>query len=101
MYLVEQYTTPFTPIPWTDGSINSSQPDIWYYRNGEIANSRDGDRRFIYLHFMNFKSSLWRHDGTKAPWEGLKQISCASVSDMFGNGMIINRSGIMPFQKHN
>ena len=64
MYMKEQYTTPFLPVPWIDGSLNSDQPDEWYYKNGHVTNNRDGDRKFIYIHFMNFKSSYWRHDGT-------------------------------------
>lgn len=69
LYFKEQYTTPFIPKPWLDGTMNSAQPNEWYYNQGEITNSRDKGRKFIYLHFMNFKSSQWRHDGTKAPWE--------------------------------
>lgn len=68
-YFVEQYSTPFTPIPWLDGSINSAQPDTWFYHQGTITNDRDGDRKFMYLHLMNFKSSLWRADGTEAIWK--------------------------------
>ena len=70
-YFVEQYTTPFTSIPWIDGSLNSSQPDEWYYEEGIVKNSRDSNRCFIYLHLMNFKSSKWRADNTLAPWEKL------------------------------
>lgn len=95
LYMKEQYTTPFTPIPWLDGSINSNQPDIWYYIDGKITNNRDGEREFMYLHFMNFKSSQWRHDGTKAPWEGNTKISYAKVSDM-NKGIIISEKGILP-----
>jgi len=95
MYLTEQYSTPFLPKPWLDGTLNSAQPDEWYYRNGRITNSRDGERDFMYLHFMNFKSSRWRHDGTRAPWEGLTKISRATAADMH-NGIVINASGITP-----
>lgn len=82
MYLIEQYTTPFTPIPWLDGTLNSNQPSEWYYRDGKITNNRDQNKEFIYIHFMNFKSSLWRHDGTKAPWEGLQKICKAKVEEL-------------------
>jgi len=95
IYLVEQYTTPFVPYPWFDGSVNSAQPDEWWYRDGRITNSRDGDREFIYLHLMNFKSSRWRHDGTNAPWEGLDRICRASARDMAA-GIVIDDSGIAP-----
>jgi len=93
LYMVEQYSTPFTSIPWFDGTVNSEQPDVWYYRDGVITNNRDGDRNFMYLHFMNFKSSQWRHDGIKAPWEGKLRICSATVEDML-EGITINDQGI-------
>jgi hypothetical protein len=95
IYLVEQYTTPCVPFPWLDGSVNSAQPDEWFYRAGRVTNSRDGDREFLYLHLMNFKSSRWRHDSTPAPWDGLDRISSATPRDM-GSGIVIDPSGIAP-----
>lgn len=95
LLLKEQYTTPFLPHPWLDGSLDSAQPDEWYYRDGHITNNRDGEREFIYLHFMNFKSSQWRHDGTRAPWEALDHVCRATVDDM-KNGIVIDGSGIWP-----
>lgn len=92
MYLVEQYTTPFLPKPWLDGSINSEQPSIWTYRNGVIRNNRD-DRNFMYLHFMNYKSSKWRHDGTKAPWEDKVSIYHIQPQDISA-GIQIDLKGI-------
>lgn len=93
LYMKEQYTTPFTDIPWTDGTTNSNQPEVWFYKNGIITNTRNKEKEFIYLHFMNFKSSLWRHDGTKAPWEGQPKICTAKASDM-EMGIIIDCKGI-------
>lgn len=93
LYIKEQYTTPFTPLPWTDGSTFNNQPDTWFYKDGTITNAKDGGREFIYIHFMNFKSSLWRHDGTKAPWEGKAQICEAEVADM-KQGVKIDLNGI-------
>lgn len=94
LYLVEQYTTPFMSEPWLDHSLDSAQPDKWFYRNGRITNNRD-DREFMYLHLMNFKSSRWRHDGTKAPWEHVRPICRAAPSDM-ADGIVIDKSGIAP-----
>lgn len=92
-YFVEQYSTPFTSKPWIDGTVNSAQPECWTYKDGVIKNTRDGERNFMYLHFMNFKSSQWRHDGTKAPWEG--RACCAATSeDMRNKGLRIDPSGI-------
>lgn len=92
LYMVEQYTTPFTPIKWIDGSVNSNQPNTWYYNNGVITNDRD-NRNFIYLHFMNFKSSQWRHDRTKAPWEGLNSIYHLNKGE-FNKRIRIDTNGI-------
>jgi hypothetical protein len=98
LYMTEQYTTPFLPRPWLDGSMNSAQPEVWYYRDGRITNSRDGDREFIYLHLMNFKSSQWRHDGTRAPWEDLDRICRARPADLT-RGVVIDATGIRPVQE--
>jgi len=95
LFMKEQYTTPFVPRPWLDGSRDSAQPCRWYYRDGHITNHRDGGREFIYVHFMNFKSSRWRHDGTAAPWEALDRVCWAKVEDM-KNGIVIDASGIWP-----
>ena len=94
LYLKEQYTTPFVPFPWTDGSLDSAQPDIWYYRNGTITNNRDHDKDFIYIHFMNFKSSQWRHDGTRAPWEKVNRIYQIDNIDDIKDGVLIDANGI-------
>lgn len=97
LYLKEQYTTPFTTIPWIDGTVNSAQPNEWYYKNGIITNNRDGSRNFMYLHFMNFKNSQWRHDGTAAPWEGKQNICFAGPKDM-KKGIKIDNKGINPIE---
>jgi uncharacterized protein YfaT (DUF1175 family) len=92
-YFVEQYTTPFTLIPWIDGTVNSYQPNEWFYNQGSITNSRDGDRKFMYLHFMNFKSSKWRHDGTNAPWD-VKENTYLISSEDFKKRITISTKGI-------
>lgn len=94
LYLKEQYTTPFIPKPWTDGSLNSGQPSEWVYRDGLITNDRDIGRNFIYLHFMNFKSSAFRADNTPAPWEGKK--ICFAKAEHMKRGVSIGSSGIHP-----
>lgn len=94
LYMKEQFSTPFLPLPWIDGTLNSNQPDEWYYDEGIITNKRDGSRSFMYLHFMNFKSSKWRHDGTKAPWEDKKEFYQIKPKDI-GNNIIINKKGIL------
>jgi hypothetical protein len=98
LYLKEQYTTPFLTIPWLDGSVNSAQPDTWFWKDGRVTNSRDGDRSFIYIHFMNFKSDAYRADKTPAPWAGLSPVSTAAAEDMRENGIVISPEGIKPLR---
>lgn len=93
IYFKEQYTTPFIPKPWLDGSVNSAQPNEWYYHRGNITNARDKGKKFIYLHFMNFKSSQWRHDGTKAPWEGNDNFYQLKMDDL-DKLIVISEKGI-------
>ena len=95
LWLEEQYTTPFVAIPWLDGTINSDQPDTWFFRDGVVSNSRDVGRRFLYVHFMNFRHSRWRHDGTRAPWEGKEDICTAKIEHMT-SGIRIDATGIHP-----
>lgn len=97
LYLKEQYTTPFTHIPWIDGTTYSNQPDVWYYKDGSITNERDGSHSFMYLHFMNFRSDNYRADGSKAPWVGKQKICYATVEDM-ASGIKICPEGILPLK---
>nr|MBA3900374.1 hypothetical protein [Bacteroidota bacterium] len=95
LFFKEQYTTPFIKKPWLDGTQFGKQPNEWFYKDGKITNNRDVGRNFIYLHFMNFKSSLWRNDGTKAPWESKRKVCFACTEDM-KKGIVINLNGIYP-----
>jgi hypothetical protein len=89
-YFIEQYTTPFTPIIWLDKSVNNDQPSKWYYHKGVITNDRDLNREFIYIHFMNFKSSTWRVHNSTAPW----QKSFKYVIESLERKVIIDTNGI-------
>jgi hypothetical protein len=73
-YFKEQYSTILSPIPWHDGSYD--HPQEWQWQQGRLTNTRDGEREFLYLHFMNWKSSryLRKYRGEDAAWEGLGQI---------------------------
>ena len=93
LYFKEECTTPFTVIPWFDGTVQADQPSHWEYKDGVITNERD-DRNFVYLHFMNFKSSKYRFDGRKGPWEG-KEFVFAGATDM-KRGITISENGIFP-----
>jgi hypothetical protein len=34
-------------------------PQRWFWRRGHLTSERDGDRDFLYLHFMRWKSTRW------------------------------------------
>jgi hypothetical protein len=53
----EQFSTVLSPMPWWDG--RTDHPQQWFWQNGTLTNGRDGEREFMYLHFMNWKSNTW------------------------------------------
>lgn len=64
VYAIESFNTPLSPyIPWTSGDFWF--PRYWYHRDGRLYNSLDGDRHFMYLHFMRYKYR-WSADGRSA-----------------------------------
>jgi hypothetical protein len=73
-YFKEQYSTILAPVPWHDGSLD--HPQEWRWQRGRLTNSRDGEREFLYLHFMNWKSSryLRKYRGEDAAWEALDRL---------------------------
>ncbi len=94
IYLNEEYTTPFVDKPWIDGTLNSEQPNTWFWEKGEVNNQRDGGKNFPYIHFMNFRSSKWRKNSTEAPWKNLSQIVSANLEEMKCFGLQIDENGI-------
>jgi glycosyltransferase involved in cell wall biosynthesis len=70
----EAYSTILSNRPWLDGG--SVHPLTWHWNKGRLTNSRDGDREFLYLHFMNLKSARYlpKNRGAAAAWEGLSPI---------------------------
>ncbi len=73
-YFHEQYSTILSPIPWFNG--NREHPQNWKWKQGHLTNSDDGEKEFMYLHFMNWKSATWLHNeiGSKAAWEDLTEL---------------------------
>lgn len=88
-YFREQYSTPFTAIPWMDGTLFADQPNQWIYDKGQIRNTRDKNHLFMYLHFMNFKSNQWRSDGSDAPWQHGFEFSVSDINQK----VLINELG--------
>ena len=64
---VERYSTVLSSRGWHDGTMN--YPQRWFWRRGCLTNERDGDRQFLYLHFMRWQSSRWVNNPPQ-PGEG-------------------------------
>ncbi len=73
-YFKEQFTTILSPMPWLDGT--PEHPQTWIWDQGRLTNIKDAEREFIYLHFMNWKSSLWLNKSVahRAAWESLEKL---------------------------
>jgi hypothetical protein len=85
----ERYST-----PWP------TQDMRWYWRNGILTNEFYGARGFLYLHFMNWKSSRWYgkrlnvKQGARAPWESLQNTIQLEWRRASSEGFMISPSGI-------
>lgn len=90
-YFKEQFTTILAPMQWIDGTME--HPKRWFWKNGKLTNEKDGEREFLYLHFMNWKSDQWLSEENKpAKWS---QIDCI-VNDNFSSewdGFVIDETG--------
>lgn len=73
VYAEYSFNTPLSPhTPWTEGTFNC--PNEWLWKDGALTNDLDGDREFLYLHFMQWKGGWWpRHCGN-AQWEKLDKL---------------------------
>jgi len=68
LLFVERYSTVLSPRGWHDGTMN--YPQKWFWRRGRLTNERDGEREFLYLHFMRWQSDRWMPADAPAPGEG-------------------------------
>jgi hypothetical protein len=64
---IERYSTILIPRGWHDGTMNYLRK--WFWRRGRLTNERDGEREFLYLHFMRWKYEQWMPE-TPAQGEG-------------------------------
>ena len=67
LLFVERFSGVLSPRGWHDGTMN--YPQQWFWRRGRVTNENDGERDFLYLHFMRWKSERWMTD-PPAPGEG-------------------------------
>lgn len=98
VYAEYSFNTPLSPkTPWTDGTFNC--PAEWYWKNGSLTTDIDGDREFLYLHFMHWKGGWWpRHCGN-AQWEQLEQLVHVHQGEA-KQGFRINARGFFPLGEH-
>ena len=94
VYAEYSFNTPLSPkLPWTNGKFDF--PREWYWRPGSLTNDIDGDREFLYLHFMHWKGGWWpRHCGN-AQWEKLDKLVHVTIVEG-RHGFKINERGFFP-----
>jgi hypothetical protein len=79
----ESHSTILAPRPWHNGRME--HPQVWYWKDGRLTNEQDGDREFLYLHFMNWKSNRYLfplEDDTPSAWMKLDTIVHMDQSDL-------------------
>jgi hypothetical protein len=57
LLFVERHSTVLSPRGWHDGTMN--YPQRWFWKRGCLTNDCDGEREFLYLHFMRWHSDRW------------------------------------------
>ncbi|MGH6923850.1 MAG: DUF6625 family protein [Propylenella sp.] len=93
----ERYTTPLTRKPWLDGTSN--YPTHWFWQNGRLSAEGCEHREFIYIHFMNWKSTTShtvRGGYSTAPWSKLNRIVSTDWRKAGTEGFVISHDGIGP-----
>jgi len=94
LLFVERYSTVLSPREWHDGTMN--YPQKWYWRPGSLTNERDGEREFLYLHFMRWKSERWitnRPAPGEGAWLGLERIVHVDWRSAAAKGFCISSDG--------
>lgn len=90
LFFKEQYTTPLSYIYWIDDTLHDAQPDTWFYKDGNVTNDRDKFKKFIYIHFMNFKNGKYRKDKMDLWPKKFYNVKKNRITD----GVCINKQGI-------
>lgn len=92
---VEEYSTILSPRGWHDGTM--TYPLLWSWKNGRLTNTADGEREFLYLHVMRWKSL--RHAAatlaaTEGAWTRLDRIVKFDWRHAGRDGFCISPDGI-------
>jgi len=91
---IERYGTILSPRGWHDGTMN--YPQYWLWRDGRLTNERDGQREFLYLHFMRWQSARWMNDPPaegEAAWLQLERIVNVDWRSAASSGFCISPRG--------
>jgi hypothetical protein len=94
---VERFSTTSSPRGWHDGTMN--YPQQWFWRDGQLTNNRDGERQFLYLHFMRWQSARWISNPPargEAAWCHLKHIVNVNWLDAAASGFCVSVAGFTP-----
>ncbi|MDD4992421.1 MAG: hypothetical protein PHR83_09340 [Paludibacter sp.] len=85
LYFREQHTT---PILSDDRLTFKHDADTWYYKQGNITNSKTM-KKYIYMHFMIFKKNSFKEDYF---WKGENYL--LSHDNSFEGTIVIDKKGI-------
>lgn len=94
LLFVERYSTVLSPRGWHDGTMN--YPQKWYWQRGRLTNERDGDREFLYLHFMRWQSDRWMSNPPapgEGAWQGLERVVHLTWQRAAAQGFCISPEG--------
>jgi hypothetical protein len=99
LLFVERYSTVLSTRGWHDGTMN--YPQRWFWRRGRVTNEYDGDREFLYLHFMRWQSGRWMSN-PRAPgetaWQRLENIVHVDWRRVAAEGFCISPDGFTPMR---
>ncbi|REJ06492.1 DUF6625 family protein [Halobacillus trueperi] len=90
----EEYTTPYTRMPWIDGEVWEDHPTEWYWHNGQLTNEKNGNKKFLYFHFMNWKPNSVHLRGKKPIWRDMNDIISGNY-EQYTQGFKINKNGFL------
>jgi len=90
----ERYSTILSKRGWHDGSMN--YPQKWFWHEGRLTNDQDGDREFLYLHFMRWKNAQYESNSPalgQGTWLDLDRVVRTDWRRAGTNGFCISPLG--------
>jgi len=97
LVFVERFSTVLSERGWHDGTRR--YPERWIWHRGRLTNDRDGEREFLYLHFMRWCSKRWIQDPPaegEGAWEALHRVVRIGWHEAAESGFSIGREGFGP-----